>query len=304
LGSGRWSWSRSWVGISLIKSGGLEREGGRDTRAAFTRAIQVLETDDGGRDASLLVLDGVSKREIDLDRRVVERMTELRIAGQGVDEVISQRWAGARNSRDLAVEVWTIAVTKLIWVVVWLRSELRGELSHIFAGNARGPVVVRGWSRSRGGLSWRRCGRGCGSRCGSHFRRGRRRRRGCGRRRSVGARVNSQRLCGDCRRDIGASDTGAFEVLDGNCRGSEASVLVLLRVSRGEGYLDRGVVDSMAGLYIGNQLLQELFPHRRALTGNPLLLPIGLNGTETFGADRFLIGDCPKVRCESPDVCL
>jgi hypothetical protein len=84
LGSGRWSWSRSWVGISLIKSGGLEREGGRDTRAAFTRAIQVLETDDGGRDASLLVLDGVSKREIDLDRRVVERMTELRIAGQGL----------------------------------------------------------------------------------------------------------------------------------------------------------------------------------------------------------------------------
>jgi hypothetical protein len=32
-------------------------------------------------------------------------------------------------------------------------------------------------------------------------------------------------------------------------------VLVLLRVSRGEGYLDGGVFDSMAGLHIGNQLL-------------------------------------------------
>ena len=94
---GRWCWCWCWCWgwcwgrgrgrdiTSLIKSGGLEREGGRDTRAAFTRAVQVLERDDGGRDSSLLVLNGVSKWEVNLDRGVVERMTKLGIAGQSLD---------------------------------------------------------------------------------------------------------------------------------------------------------------------------------------------------------------------------
>jgi len=102
----------------LIKSVRLEREGGRDTRAAFTRAVQVLERDNGGRDTTLLVLNGISKWEIDLDGGVVERVTELCIAGQGIDKGVSQWWAGARNVCNLAVEVRSITVTKLVWVVV------------------------------------------------------------------------------------------------------------------------------------------------------------------------------------------
>jgi hypothetical protein len=81
-GRGRRCWS--WRVIPLIKSSRLEREGCRDTRAAFPWAIQVLERDNGGRDAVLLVLNGVTKGEIDLDRGVVERMTELGVAGQGL----------------------------------------------------------------------------------------------------------------------------------------------------------------------------------------------------------------------------
>ena len=69
----------------MIKSGGLEGEGGRDTGAAFTRTVQVLERDNGGRDAGLLVLNRISKWEIDLYSGIVERMTELGIAGQGLD---------------------------------------------------------------------------------------------------------------------------------------------------------------------------------------------------------------------------
>ena len=69
----------------MIKSCRLEREGGRDIGASFARAIQVLERDDGGRDASFLVLSGVSEWEIDLDSGIVERMTELGITGQGLD---------------------------------------------------------------------------------------------------------------------------------------------------------------------------------------------------------------------------
>ena len=63
----------------------MERECGGDTGAAFTRTVQVLERDNGGRDAGLLVLNRVSKWEIDFYSRIVERMTELGIAGQGLD---------------------------------------------------------------------------------------------------------------------------------------------------------------------------------------------------------------------------
>ena len=115
----------------------MEREGGRNVGAAFARAIQVLERDDGSRDATFLVLDGVSEREIDLDSGIVERMTELGITGQGldtwecsqpvslfgelpthIDEVISQWWAGARNACNLAVEVRPIAVTRPCRIMV------------------------------------------------------------------------------------------------------------------------------------------------------------------------------------------
>jgi hypothetical protein len=58
----------------------------------------------------------------------------------------------------------------------------------------------------------------------------------------------------------------------------------------------------MTGLYIGDQLLQELFTFRGALARDPLLLPIRLNRTKTFGTNRLLIGDCPKVRREATDV--
>ena len=44
-----------------------------------------MERDDGGRDAIFLVLDGVSEWEIDLDRWIIEGMTELGITGQGLD---------------------------------------------------------------------------------------------------------------------------------------------------------------------------------------------------------------------------
>jgi hypothetical protein len=85
---GRWRGRRRdywcWYTFSLIKSSGLEREGGRDTRAAFTRTVQVLERNNGRRDASLLVLDRVSKWEIDFYGGIVERMTELGIASQGL----------------------------------------------------------------------------------------------------------------------------------------------------------------------------------------------------------------------------
>lgn len=39
---------------------------------------------------------------------------------------------------------------RTVWVVVWLRSELGGELSNDFASNAIDasiPVVIRRWSR-------------------------------------------------------------------------------------------------------------------------------------------------------------
>ena len=96
-----------------------------------------MERDNGGRDASLLVLNGVSKWEIDFYRGIIERMTELGITGQGldawecsepvslfrelpthIDEGISQWWAGARNVCDLAVEVRPIAITKLCRIMV------------------------------------------------------------------------------------------------------------------------------------------------------------------------------------------
>lgn len=63
----------------------MEREGGRDTRAAFTGAVQVLERDNGGRDTILLVFNGIPKWEIDLDSGVVERVAELCIAGQSLN---------------------------------------------------------------------------------------------------------------------------------------------------------------------------------------------------------------------------
>ena len=44
-----------------------------------------MERNNGGRDAILLVLNRVSEWEIDLDRGIVERMTELGITGQGLD---------------------------------------------------------------------------------------------------------------------------------------------------------------------------------------------------------------------------
>jgi hypothetical protein len=90
--------------------------------------------------------------------------------------------------------------------------------------------------------------------------------------------------------------------LEGDCPGSDSRTLLVLRVSCGEGYFDGRVSDGLASLYIGDQLLQELFTLRGALARDPLLLPIRLNRTKTFCTDRFLIGDCPKVGRETADV--
>lgn len=93
---------------------------------------------------------------------------------------------------------------------------------------------------------------------------------------------------GERRRDVGASDAGAFEVLNGNRpygqnervasnvrkgrTSGDTVVLVLFRVSCGERYLDGGVVDSMASLYISDQLLDGSanFSHAIRIIGEPL----------------------------------
>ncbi len=227
---------RSRERVDLLLELGVD---GRDCGAADARAVEVLEGDEERDDARLLLALGVARRERHADAGVVDRVARGDVRVQLPDELVPVRRARAR---DVDV-VHALAVARAVGAVALADTEV---------GHERG---VNATSRRRGGRS-----RGSGSR-------GRRRRRRCSSRDSgdgVRAVLDSLNLRAPRRRDLRASDTRTMEVLERDGRGVEACEGGRLGVVLGEGELDSGVVDRVAGGDVRVELANELAAVGRA----------------------------------------